>query len=135
MEIPTRDRVDAKGRDGTATFFEDSRKRFWGSVPAHLPALVLNADGTIQHVTRSARHMLEYRPDERISPSFFGHVHGKNLYQVMRDVADMVCYGKTGASWLLRLKTGQGRWRWFKVSVMNRLETEDAIQVHLDGIP
>lgn len=63
----------------------------------------------------SALRLLSYRSKSSMSPCFFSHVHGKNLYQVMRDVADMVCYGKPRASWLLRLRTGDGRWRWFKV--------------------
>lgn len=97
------------------------RKRFQGVVSPHLPALVLGADGTIQHATPAARHMLEYKSEQKLEPCFFSHVHGRNLYQVMRDVADMVCYGKASASWLMRLRTGQGRWRWYKASVKNQL--------------
>lgn len=61
--------------------------------------------------------MLEYAPDDHVPPSFFSHVHGRNLYQVMRDVANIVCYGKPRARWLLRLRTGRGRWQWFRASI------------------
>lgn len=112
--------------------FTAIRKRFQEPVSPHLPTLVLGGDGMIQHTTPAARHMLEYKPDQQIESCFFSHVHGRNLYQVMRDVADMVCYGKASASWLLRIRTGQGRWRWFKASVKNQLNLgEGTILVNL----
>ena len=53
----------------------------------------------------------------------------------MRDVADMVCYGKKNASWLLRLRTGRGRWRWYKAEATNHLsDTEPSIQVYLSDL-
>lgn len=112
--------------------FTAIRKRFREPVSPHTPALLLGADGTVQHITPAARHLLEYKADQQIESCFFSHVHGRNLYQVMRDVADMVCYGKASASWLLRLRTGQGRWRWYKASVKNQLNLgEGTILVNL----
>lgn len=112
--------------------FAAIRKRFQTPVGAHVPALVLGADGTIQLATPAARHLLEYKSEQQLDPCFFSHVHGRNLYQVMRDVADMVCYGKASASWLMRLRTGQGRWRWYKASVKNQLNLgEGTILVNL----
>ncbi|GEM_PF-430843 len=112
--------------------FTAIRKRFQDPVSPHVPALLLGVDGVIQHTTPAARHMLEYKSDQPIEPCFFSHVHGRNLYQVMRDVADMVCYGKASASWLLRLRTGQGRWRWYKASVKNQLNLgEGTILINL----
>jgi hypothetical protein len=96
--------------------FPLARKRFQNPI-LETPRIVLEEDGSILEVTPSALRLLDYRSQAAMSPSFFSHVHGKNLYQVMRDVADMVCYGKPKASWLLRLRTGgEGRWRWFKVN-------------------
>lgn len=132
MEITVRSEGDAPRSAATRDAVAQHRKRFQDHVKTHAPALYLTADGTIRHITSSARQLLEYRTSEGMEPCFFTHVHGKNLYQVMRDVADMVCYGKSQASWLLRLRTGQGRWRWYKASVRNRLEDESRIEVHLD---
>jgi PAS domain-containing protein len=97
------------------------RKRFQEASLSQAPAIILSPDGSILQMTPSACHLLEYRSDQSVESCFFSHVHGRNLYQVMRDVADMVCYGKAGASWLLRLRTGQGRWRWYKATVKNLL--------------
>lgn len=105
--------------------FDQSRKRFQRRVAPHLPVLVVDAEGTIQHITPAARRLLEYRHDEDPLPCFFSHIHGRNMYQVMRDVADMVCYGKPRASWLLQLRTARGRWRWVKASVQNHLEGDE----------
>jgi PAS domain S-box-containing protein len=91
------------------------RKRFQNPI-VDSPAIILNEDGTIKEASPSALRLLDYSAAATISPSFFSLVHGKNLYQVMRDVADMVCYGKARATWLLRLRTGEGRWRWYKVN-------------------
>ncbi len=108
----------------------DDRKRFQALATTHLPALILDAEGTIQYVTPAARRLLEYGHDDPISPCFFSHVHGRNMYQVMRDVADMVCYGKLKAGWLLRMRTGRGRWQWFRTTVTNRLDADNpAIKV------
>ncbi len=90
----------------------------------HAPVLILNDEGTIAHVTLSARRLLEYSEQQTVDPCFFSHVHGKNLYRVMRDVADMVCHGKESGTWLLRLRTGRGRWRWYKAAVRNYLNEE-----------
>lgn len=106
--------------------FPATWKRFQPVLAPHVSALVLDAEGTIRHLTPAARRMLEYRYDQDIDACFFGLVHGRNLYQVMRDVADMVCYGKAQASWLLRLRTGQGRWQWFKATVKNHLNQPEA---------
>ncbi len=132
MELSVADNVEVASLAVKLDTAELGRKRFREQMRAYVPSVVLNADGTIQQISPSAMHLLEYRSDQKMDRSFFAHVHGKNLYQVMRDVADMVCYGKTQATWLLRMRTGKGRWRWYKATVRNRLEEEDAIQVQLD---
>ena len=77
-------------------------------------------------MTPAARRILEYKSDQAYEPCFFSHVHGRHLYQIMRDVADMVCYGKPHANWLLRIRTGQGRWHWYKAIVRNDLHQREA---------
>lgn len=113
---------------------DPARKRFQNPL-LQLPRIVLDPDGTITDVSPSALRLLEYRDKSTINPCFFSHVHGKNLYQVMRDIADMVCYGKPSASWLLRLRTGQGRWRWYKISAKSQLQsTQREIQLTLRDV-
>lgn len=112
--------------------FESSRKRFRPN--PHLPAIVLDGEGTIRDITPQARRLLELRQDAPPADCFFSLVHARNIYQVMRDVADMVCYGKPQASWLMRLRTGRGRWQWFRASVSNHLNEEDHIYIVLNEI-
>lgn len=101
------------------------RKRFQSPL-LEQPTLRLDEDGTILDISTPALRMLEHsRSADALKSCFFSLVHGKNLYQVMRDVADMVCYGKSRASWLLRLETGMARWRWYRVTARNNLMTEE----------
>ena len=87
------------------------RKRFQGPL-LEQPTLKLDEEGSILEISTTALRMLEHtQKSDALKSCFFSLVHGKNLYQVMRDVADMVCYGKSRASWLLRLETGMSRWR------------------------
>lgn len=92
-------------------------------VPSHVPLLVLDEKGTIQDLTPGARHVLEHSPDEPIDPNVFSHVHGQNLPRVMRDLAHMVTHKKQRARWLLRLRTGNHRWRWCRVLAENHLDS------------
>lgn len=101
------------------------RKRFQSIEGLLFPVLAIDTEGTIQHVSKAARRLLEYSLDETIDPYFFSHVHGKNLYRVMQDVAHMVRCGQQQASWLVRLRTGRGRWRWYRAAVRNRLHQDD----------
>lgn len=113
--------------------FDPDWKRFQSG--SHLPVLLLDGDGTIKHVSPAARRMLEYAHGSDIAACFFSHVHAKNMYQVMRDVADMVCYGKPRANWLIRLRTGLDRWQWVRATVSNELNgAEKAIRVVLDDL-
>jgi PAS domain-containing protein len=92
----------------------------------------VDRDGTIQNLNEPARRVLEYASDVSIDRCFFSHVHGRNLRRVMRDLAHMVSHGKQRTRWLLRLQTGNGRWRWYRTIVRNRLDDPDGlIQIHL----
>lgn len=107
-----------------ATFFSGpNRKRFHTpSATPHLPILLLNREGTITSLTEAARRVLEYPSNAAgLDPCFFSHVHASNQHRLMRDLADMVCRGKQRAQWLLRLRTGAKRWRWYRAVATNDL--------------
>jgi len=89
--------------------------------------LHLDRDGTIQHANKPALRALEYAPDEEIEPCFFSHVHGRNLRRVMRDLAHMVSHRTQRVRWLLRLRTGNGRWRWYRAFARNHLDRSDSL--------
>lgn len=95
------------------------------------PQLVLDREGAIQDLNEGARDVLDYSEDEIIEANFFSHVHGRNLRRVMRDLAQMVSCNRQRARWLLRLRTGSDRWRWYRVSVLNRLPSVGEIQLRL----
>ena len=112
-------------------FSSPTRKRFQkSSVAPHLPVLFLDRHGTIESLTDGARRLLEYSSDAALDPCFFSHVHRSNQHRVMRDLADMVCRGKQRAQWLLRLRTGKKRWRWYRASVEHD-PSNDTIRVQL----
>lgn len=112
-------------------FFEPSRKRFQFERAEHQAYLCLDGSGLIQDLTAEARHLLEYGQQDTLEPCFFSHVHGKNQYQVMRDVADMIVHGKHAATWFLRLRTGRKRWQWYRAYAINELKARQAILVRL----
>ena len=98
----------------------------------HVPVLLLDREGTIQHSNKPARRVLEYASDAPLDSCFFSHIHGRNLRRVMRDLAHMVNHRKQRARWLLRLRTGNGRWRWYRAIAQNHLDHSDAaIRVRL----
>ena len=98
----------------------------------HTPILKVDRKGTIQDLNKPARRALEYSSDASIDRCFFSHVHGHNLRRVMRDLAHMVSHRKQRARWLLRLQTGNGRWRWYRTIARNCLDRpEGVIQMHL----
>jgi len=43
----------------------------------------------------------------------------------MQDLANMVSRGKQRTQWLLRLRTGNRRWRWYRAAVQNNLGQEE----------
>lgn len=119
----------------SSIFFDKVRKRFQKETIPHLPVLTLDREGNIKSVTRAARNMLEYSAEECIDSCFFAHVHGRNMRRVMRDLAHMVSRGKQRAQWLLRLRTGNHRWRWYRAAVQNDLgRQEDHILVRLRSL-
>jgi PAS domain-containing protein len=110
----------------------EDRKRFQDEGAPTRPLLALDREGTIQSLTPAARSVLEYTSDAHVDACFFSHVHARNMRRVMHDLADMVCRGKQRVQWLLRLRTGNKRWRWYRAFVQNCLgQREDAILVRL----
>lgn len=100
-----------------------------------VPLLVLDANASIQRVSRAARTLLEYGSDQDLDPYFFTHVHGRNLRRVMQDLAHMACCRKRKARWLLRLRTGSGRWRWFQATVLNCLDAaQQGVFIRLERV-
>lgn len=107
-----------------SSFDINFRKRFQSSAREAHPLIALNREGMICSMTRAAQHLLEYSSEADIDACFFAHVHKRNMHRVMRELADMVARGKKQAKWLLRLRTGNDRWRWYHVSVQNHLGDE-----------
>lgn len=113
------------------SFSEGTWKRFQSEENAPVPFLILDAGGTIQHITHAARRVLDYASRDELDSYFFTHVHGRNLRRVMQDLAQIVQRRKQRASWLLRLRTGTGRWRWFRAVASQRPDGEDGVVVRL----
>jgi len=112
-----------------------NRKRFQNLHNAPQPLLFFDEQGNVVNATSAALKVLRYRKSQSLRISFFSLVHAKNLYQVMRDVADMVCHGKKQASWMLRLRTEAKDWRWFNATAYNYLSSESGeIAVYLEPI-
>lgn len=97
----------------------------------YVPQMDLDRKGSIQRVNTAAQSVLEYTSKDEIEPNFFSHVDGHNLRRVMRDLAQMVSEGMNRARWLLRLQTGNNRWRWFRVLTRNKLRTRGVIRLYL----
>lgn len=95
--------------------------------PSSMPRLTLDTDGRIQSVSPAARKALEYAPDATPEPNFFSHVAACSLGRVLRDLGRMVNGDRRRAQWLVRLRTGTGRWRWYRTEVENELSSKDVI--------
>jgi len=110
-----------------------SQKRFQDLENTGTPVIALDRDGTIFDTTRAARQLLEYGADTSLDGSFFAHIHARHRDRIMHDLADMVCRGKQRARWLLRMHTGNQRWRWYRVSAHNHLrpESDNCLLLHL----
>lgn len=108
-----------------------SWKRFQEVIESPTPALLIDSTGNLLHLTPLARRLLKYQDDQPVDDYFFSHIHGSCLHRVMSDVAHMVRYGKEKASWMLCLRTGTGRWSWYKATAYNKLKEASVILIHL----
>ena len=99
-----------------------------------VPRICLDGEGTITDLSSEARENLGLDPKNAKGRSIFSLVHQKNLRQVMRDLAGMVARGAKRAEWLLRLHTGDERWRWYRVVAQNELRTADRILLRLHPV-
>ena len=95
------------------------------------PVIIIGFDGSIKDVSHSALNLMDFRMAESIEKNFFQLIHKNQLYPVMRDVADIICRGKTSASWLIRIRTSNGTWKWFKAEVQKSNACEACICVLL----
>jgi hypothetical protein len=106
-----------------------------GSPPSekssHTPRLRLDRDALIQSGNAAARRALDHDLEGDPQPHFFSYVHGRNLRRVMQDLAHMANHGLQRARWLLRLRAGTDRWRWYRAAARNRLSSEGHILVSL----
>jgi hypothetical protein len=93
------------------------------------PRIILDADGRIQALSSTARTALEYGPDASPPPNFFSHVAGCSLGQVLRDLGRMVNGDRRRARWLLRLRTGTGRWCWYRAVATHNRPADNTITV------
>ena len=80
--------------------------------------------------------MLGYEPESAIEPCFFAHIHGRNLLQVMRDVASMICQGKASARWIVRMKTATSDWIWMRLTAHHESAStrQESIAVYLERV-
>lgn len=83
--------------------------------------LVLDEAAQIRYISRVARRLLDLGSTPLDGGSFFDRVHPDHLNRVKWDPVQMTIRGKQRVSWLLRLKTGLGSWRWFKLQAVNCL--------------
>lgn len=97
----------------------------------HVPRLRLGRDGTVRDLNDAACRVLEFASEDDTASSFFSYVHGRNLRRVMWDLAQMVEQGVRRSKWLLRLRTGNNRWRWYRAAAKNKLQSEGTILVLL----
>lgn len=89
------------------------------------PHILVDDKGTIQHVSDGARELLDLGSRSLTGEPFFGRVHPRQLKPVLHDLTEMTARDKQWATRLVRLKTGLGPWRWFRVEVENRLGRSD----------
>lgn len=109
-----------------AIFSDSFWKRFREGIEEFpIPVISLDANGTIRGISRAACRVLGYQMSDDIDPYFFTHVHGHNMHRVMRDLAHMVKAHTRRASWLVRLQARSGRWQWFRIDVVNRLQAPE----------
>lgn len=104
------------------------------AVPEDASALFFDVKGIVRRMSPAARRLLAYEDDEPFDICFYSLIDEKNLYTVLRDVAEMACYGKKEARWLLRLRTADDSWRWVKARAENRFGDADGVLVVLSEV-
>lgn len=95
-----------------------------GDHPA-IARLLVDGAGSITTMSEGARKLLGYGPTSRFDRCFFAHIHGRNLIQVMRDVASMVCHDRSSAHWIVRMRTADSGWIWLRL-VARKLRANEA---------
>lgn len=98
------------------------------------PVIIIGFDGSIIDASHTAQALMGYASELSLDTNFFTLIHKNQLYTVMRDVADIICRGKQQASWLIRLKSSGGSWKWFNAEVRKSHRCEDCIYVMLHSV-
>lgn len=93
--------------------------------------LVLNNDGTIDHVSETARRLLNLGARPVAGHSFFRQIPLDDVGRAARTIRTLSPRESGHATGLLQLKTGLGPWQWFKVEMTPRRQYEDEAGVVL----
>ena len=109
----------------------DPQCEYFADAAPYVPAVAINQKGLIECLTVAARKLLEYKPDQHIERPFLSHIHRRNMYRIVRDLEEMMLYGRERASWLLRLRTGRARWRWYKAEAERRSQPSEASAINV----
>ena len=126
VPAPTSHPASRPSRTSPPIFSDAFWKRFQKGIDDFpVPVISVDGGGTVNGLSVPARRMLGYSASDDIDPYFFTHVHGQNMHRVMRDLAHMVNAHTRRTSWLVRLQTRSGRWRWFRIDVVNRLQAPE----------
>lgn len=75
----------------------------------------VDGSGSITEISDGAKKLLGYGAGSSIDHCFFSHIHGRNMLQVMRDIASMVCHDRTSAQWIVRMRTAERDWVWVRL--------------------
>lgn len=99
--------------------------------PRHVPCLDLSPGGTIQRGNEAAQRMLKDLSGDPVGANLFAYVHNGNLRRLLRDVDRMRDRTLEEAQWILGLRFGNDRWRWYRIVARNRLSSDDVVRLRL----
>lgn len=95
------------------------------SVDDEKALLVLDDEGIVEKATEFARRLLDLGPQSLTGRSFFRRVHPDDRPRILWKLSEIASQGAQHAPSLLRLKTGLGPWRWFKLAARLPQSDED----------
>jgi hypothetical protein len=103
------------------------------------PALILSANGTVDHVSRAARRLLDLDSHPPNGTSFFDQIPSTAHRRVADALLTLSSREEGCATGLLQIKTGLGPWQWFKVEMTPRhpydAEAGVVLRLHERGWP
>lgn len=107
-------KVGAEAGEALMSEMDRRRTKAGKEVPPHVPRIEVNRNGDIEQINGGARRALEYSSDAPIQSCFFSHIHEHSLERVMRELAQLIEQKIQRTRWLLQLRTGAKRYRWFR---------------------